>query len=129
MASPSNGTMGHLWMEEWCFRCAHDHSFSHVFENDAVPEKGCDIVARMVIDEETPEIVEENDGGPWDARKMVCRMFEHCRKCRPGGDEPGGPPPVHPDQGVLFDVVDESPGIPAQVLMPMPERVEAGVRL
>lgn len=128
---PSNGTMGHMWMDEWCFRCVHDHGFSHVKEED--PDKGCRIVLRMAIGDEDdiPELRDNHDGTErgWDPAKLECVMFERC----PCQDDPGWEPPEvvppDPNQGLLFEVLDDSPATPGGVIIPNPELSERPVEV
>lgn len=118
MTAPSNGTMGEIWLHQWCYRCVHDHNFSHD------PTRwgdgpGCEIQLRMVSGEDTPEVVQEDYplGQGWDPESLVCRMFERC----PCQDDPGWNPPVKPtpdpNQGLLFEVIDESPGLPMAIML------------
>lgn len=34
---PSNGTMGEIWMAEWCHRCANDTFDEETLEGDSCP--------------------------------------------------------------------------------------------
>lgn len=112
----SNGTMGHLWMDRWCFRCVHDHGMSHTPDSD--PDKGCEVVLRLMMDDPTPELIdhdEMNDRG-WTPDSLECRLFERC-PCRDDpGWEPTPPPIPDPNQGLLFEVIDETPGVPMAVI-------------
>jgi hypothetical protein len=126
MAAPSNGTMGDYWMRHWCYRCVHDHGFSHVDERLQDSGESCEILLRMIIGEETPEVVQEDYEGGWPPESLVCRMFERC----PCKDDPGWEPPIaptpDPNQGLLFEVIDESPGLPMTVIpIEMPVEIHA----
>lgn len=109
----SNGTEGYAWMANWCDRCDKDHQ-AHVGEH----ENGCEIIARSMLaepDELIPEWVETWDGtGPFPPGDNVhCLAFAPCQGCNPGDDgcgweTPTGPPPVHKDQGKLFDAPEEA---------------------
>lgn len=116
MSRPSNGTMGDLWMSRWCYRCIHDHGFSHKPDGD--PDEGCEVLVRMFLDEPTPEFVDHDElnVNGWTPDSHECRLFERC----PCQDDPGWEPPVvpepDPNQGLLFEVIDESPGVPMAVI-------------
>lgn len=118
MSRPSNGTMMDMWLDRWCFRCINDHPASHGADDY---ENGCEILAHLYMadhDENIPEMVghdyEWRDG--WSPDHYECRMFERC-PCR---DEPGWEPPVaptpDPNQGLLFEVVDETPATPMLII-------------
>ena len=121
MSRPSNGTMGHMWLERWCFRCIHDHGFSHVSENDADPAQGCELTAWLMMssaDESRPEFIEHDYDWKqgWSPDHYECRLFERC----PCEDDPGWEPPIKPmpipGQELLFEVVDETPFTPMMVV-------------
>lgn len=119
----SNGTMGEMWVAEWCAHCENDHVATHVAYELSDYENGCEILARLYLadpDENIPELV-EHDREPgsrgWSPREVECRMFTPCQHCHPGGDdEPKRPPPVDPNQQMLFEVVDECDAVPMMVI-------------
>ena len=104
-----------MWLHRWCFRCVHDHKFSHGPELGDGAD-GCELLCRLYCDEPTPELVDHYEGGPWSPDSFECRMFERC-PCRDDpGWEPTDPPTPDPNQGLLFEVIDESPGLPMFVI-------------
>ena len=122
--------MGSIWMAHWCYRCVHDHVATHVGEQEARYEDGCQYLCLLLAGEE-PDVFlsheEPNDGrspGAWSPDLYECRMFERC-PCR---DNPGWEPPVKPtpdpNQGLLWEVVDETPFTP-MLLIPADEPAEA----
>lgn len=68
------------WQEVWCFRCEHDHRFSHVDQE----ADGCPLLVKMVCGEDVAE---------FDARdpewfRMIpapvsCTEFKLCGSCPP----------------------------------------------
>lgn len=115
MSRPSNGTMMHIWLDRWCFACVHDHAASHTSEEDY--EHGCEVLARLYVSdhgEPIPEMIEHeelNERG-WSPDSYECRLYERCPCQDERGWEPPTAPVPDPNQGVLFEVIDESPGLP-----------------
>lgn len=83
----SNGTMGDIWRERNCFRCVHDHDWSH--GPDATEtEDSCPIIMALVLDEYPIEGLTElpyTDDRGWP-RTLVCERFTPC--AAPGCDVP-----------------------------------------
>lgn len=122
---PSNGTMGSMWIAEWCDGCAHEHTTSHVPESEADYSAGCPHLADLYIEDGPFDFLrDEHDDSEqgWSPAKLVCLHFERCGRCDPGGG-PDGPPPVHPDQGSLFDVLPDSPTTPGGMVVAVPDPV------
>lgn len=123
---PSNGTMMDYWLDRWCFRCVHDHGYSHKAEGD--PAEGCELLCRLYLDDPTPEIISHDDWydthDGWGPDAFECRLFERCPCEDDDGWEPKPPPKPDPNQGLLFEVIDESPGIP-MVVIPIGEPAHA----
>lgn len=123
----SNGTEGDIWTSRWCDRCAEDHDYSHIANGDGAD--GCRIILRLILDEyPIPELTEHTDKGWPDA--LECRMFSPCQRCHPGrGDEPPQPPPADPNQGLLFEVVDQVDVVPMLIIPIEPALARTGEAL
>lgn len=114
----SNGTMGDIWMSHNCFRCAEDHCASHVGDDEADWENGCQILARLMMgDDNIPELIEHDyDDKGWPLA-LECRMFSPCQPCDGGGeDEQPAPFDPGPDHGVLFHVINETATTPMVII-------------
>lgn len=121
MASPpSNGEMGRMWTAIWCDRCIHDHAASHVGPDVAQYEDGCPLLGRMYMSPQGtdfPELRESQEPtGGWNPEKLECLLFDRC----PCEDDPGWEPVPTPDpnQGALFDMLEDSPVTPGGVVIP-----------
>ncbi len=65
------------WMECWCFRCKHDHLWSH-FPHDEEGD-GCDLILRSIVGKDVPEFTPH--GETWwrtIPAGVVCSRFERC---------------------------------------------------
>lgn len=84
----SNGTIGEIWMDRWCYRCTKD--------SPAMVDRGegCPLIL-IAIQHRTP--AEWTDYGVQDYR---CSEFEERRE---GDEDPEPEPPEHPDQGTIFE--------------------------
>lgn len=115
---PSNGTMGELWMAQWCYRCRHDHLASHGSNEEY--DRGCPHLLATISEpaKDHPHLRERQDPYPagWDPAKLECLHFDRC-PCEDDGDwQP--PPPPDPNQGLLFEVTAETFDQPCRVVMP-----------
>lgn len=102
----SNGTEGYGWQSRWCDRCANDHDMH------SGGDQGCPHVLDLLFGHDNGVFLGDNFTEP-----MVCIDFRRCT-CDRGPDDPPGdepPPPVDPNQGVLFDVADVAMGLWAGV--------------
>lgn len=118
--APSNGTMGSMWQAEWCERCTLDHGFSHVSEDEQRAEDGCPHLLRMMVEDGPFDfLIDRHEPGPggWDPRKLECRWFDRCHCQDEDGDDRPHPIPVHPDQGMLFDMLEDSPVTPGGIAL------------
>lgn len=125
---PSNGTEGLMFLDEWCQRCRNDHDASHVPDSEADYGNGCVHLTRLYCEDGPFDfLTDEHAPGElaWDPRKLVCRWFDRC-PCRDDpGWQPARPDPVDPNQGLLFDLLPDSPVTPGGVVIPHePARVE-----
>ena len=123
---PSNGTMGAMWMDAWCFRCINDHGYSH--SEDENPDKGCRLIVRSMTEDGPFDWLRDEQNYDtqrgWDPAKLVCSNFERC----PCQDDLGWEPAPDPDpnQGLLFDVLPDSPVTPGGVVVfPVASEVSA----
>ena len=68
------------WQEGWCFRCQHDHQYSHV-EPEA---DGCSLLLAMVLGDDVPEF-EPRDPDWWRMipAPVSCQRFTLCTSCPP----------------------------------------------
>jgi len=69
---PSNGTEGEMFMEDFCYQCAHDEEFQRTGNN------GCEVLANAMIfninGEKYPkEWIRDNKGYP------TCTKFEQLK--------------------------------------------------
>lgn len=129
---PSNGTMGHMWMDRWCFRCVHDHVASHRGDGEPDYENGCELLCLLLagMGDDMPEFIsheEMNDRG-WTPDSYECRVYERCPCQDEGGWEPPVKPTPDPNQGLLFEVIDETPFTP-MVVIPASHDTEVDVRV
>lgn len=68
------------WMEVWCFRCEHDHAFSHEDQLD----DGCPLLLKMVLGEDVPEFeVRDPDWWRQIPAGVSCSRFQECAQCPP----------------------------------------------
>lgn len=68
------------WQEIWCFRCRHDHGYSHT--GDEVPEAGCHLLTRILLGDDVPEIRPRDPD--WQRQipaPVSCEKFELCGGC------------------------------------------------
>jgi len=72
MSTPSNGTEGDIFMDEFCYRCDRDHWASHVRWTQAVL-LGCELIAEGMMGDQ-PKWV-RGQGGRID---LVCTEFKPC---------------------------------------------------
>lgn len=123
--APSNGTMGSMWQAEWCEHCTRDHGFSHVSRDEQRPEDGCPHFLSMLVGDGPFDFLVERqdpDSLGWDPRRLECRWFDRCHCRDEGGEDIPRPVPVSPDQGLLFDVLEDSPVTPGGVAFIVPDR-------
>lgn len=77
----SNGTMGDIWRDSWCSRCAHDHD-AHT---ERFEDGGCPIIIKMLVDdypiEELTRHDDDRDHEGWGACCLSCSNFEPCFDC------------------------------------------------
>ena len=68
------------WMELWCFRCEHDHVFSHGEETG----EGCPLLLKMALGEDVAEF-EPRDPDWWRQipAGVSCSRFQACTQCPP----------------------------------------------
>ena len=83
-----NGSEMADWMECWCFRCRHDHFWSHADHDQE--EDGCALIRATIIGEDRPEFTAH--GARWYMTipaGVVCSRFEACSapECNDQGDE------------------------------------------
>lgn len=70
------------WMELWCFRCEHDHGWSHPPNDEN--EDGCQLVARSIWDDDVTEF-EPRHPQWWRhiPAEVSCSAFKLCSRCAP----------------------------------------------
>lgn len=83
-----NGSEMADWQECWCFRCAHDHLFSHAPHD--MEDDGCPLILRAGCGEDVAQF--EPHGDDWYRTipaGVVCREFVPCTatECNDHGDE------------------------------------------
>ena len=75
------------WAEVWCFRCEHDHAFSHGEDATADGADGCEIcLDAYARGESRPEIVNHEDYWRSIPAHKSCTQFTECTRC-PADDE------------------------------------------
>jgi len=107
----SNSTEGEMWMDQWCYRCVHDHNY-HPGGNETNP---CQHQLSLYVHHYSPVFI-KNDVNPCDlAGRWTCIEFSRCPCDR--RDDPGEPtpPPPDPNQLALFDITKIAVGIPADI--------------
>lgn len=108
-------------MDVWCFRCRNDHGFSHVPDDEQIPEQGCRLLLRSMTEKGPFDWLREDQDyttqGGWDPAKLVCEMFDRCPCQDDPGWEPDPPAPFNPDQGLLFDMLPDSPVTPGGMVV------------
>ncbi len=69
------------WAECWCFRCEHDHEFSHGAENDT---GGCPLLVTQACGDDVAEF-EARDVKWWGyiPALVSCSRFTLCTRCEP----------------------------------------------
>lgn len=82
-----NGSEMADWQECWCWRCKHDHGFSH--DGSMRAENGCPLVLKTIWGEDAPEF--SAHGADWFRTipaGVVCSAFELCElpECKDGPD-------------------------------------------
>lgn len=114
---PCNGTEGHYFMAQTCYRCTKDHQWHG---EDAHGDDTCPILLSSMAG----EFAYPNELGPpewWhnsETGESGCAAYDGpCACYRDDGDEEP-PKPFHPgpDHGVLFEVIDETPYTPMQII-------------
>lgn len=102
----SNGTEGHAWMDQWCFRCVHDKG-----TRDGSDPVGCPLVMVALMGRTPSEWLEQPwqqiNGRPDGDTAPVLGDTYHCVEFR-NEDDPGPgyepqPDPPPPGQLPLFD--------------------------
>ncbi len=81
-----NGTEFLDWAEVWCFRCEHDHAFSHDQDQGT---GGCEIARdAYALGETRPELTDHAPDGPWSIPASIsCASFKECGKCAPDTED------------------------------------------
>ena len=115
---PCNGTEGHYFMAQTWYRCTKDHQWHG---EDAYGDESCPILLSSMVG----EFAYPNELGPpewsYDSEKgeFGCAGFEGpcaCDRDDGGDDEPPNPFNPGPDHGVLFEVIDETPFTPMEII-------------
>ena len=67
------------WQENWCFRCVHDHDWSHTGKEEGEP---CELTVPMVLGHDVPQF-EARDPEWWRMipAPVSCSRFELCDRC------------------------------------------------
>lgn len=76
-----NGTETLDWQECWCFRCQHDHAYSHGQQQEA---DGCQLLLAMALGDDVPEFEARHE--KWWAyipAEVSCSRFKACEQCPP----------------------------------------------
>ena len=77
-----NGTEMLDWQEVWCFRCEHDHGWSHTPCDE--DEEGCTVLLTIVQGLDAPEL-KARDPEWWRTlpAEVSCSKFKECTRCGP----------------------------------------------
>jgi hypothetical protein len=68
------------WQEVWCFRCKHDHGYSHTGEED--PDSGCPLLRDVFMGDDVAEFHPRAENALNYLPAMVsCDKFELCAGC------------------------------------------------
>jgi hypothetical protein len=72
------------WQELWCFRCEHDHGFSHLAEEGLEERDGCPLLTAMVLGDDVPDFEPRDSQWPlYVPAQVSCRRFTECTACLP----------------------------------------------
>ena len=80
-----NGTETLDWQELWCFRCQHDHAFSHNKSGEwGESDDGCPLLVAVALGDDVAEF-EARDEKWWAVipAEVSCARFEKCTACPP----------------------------------------------
>lgn len=70
------------WAECWCFRCEHDHQFSHVDENEQ--RDGCELLVGYALQTDVPEFEPRRENAlSYLPAEVSCSKFKVCTQCPP----------------------------------------------